>query len=459
MKSMEIFLKRAERAFFAKIGEDKTKDHFSAIKKALNEIPDHIGRDMGSEIPKFIFKITLSLDDYSSDIVEKILEHILIFSQVLLELIDNSRTEIHKRILRQSQNQCRSLLDLMKKFIEKAEEGENFENNPTFENVLHYISGKRTEIIQFKDTELFIKRSEQYFSEIIGQEKAQKYSLNIIESLEKIDKEFQEYMASEIAKYLFKFSQTIQDLSAQKIEALVDRVIIFINAISDLGGNTIAKINQDIIKRSNKKLRSLFDLFKDFIEDNLKNNENMGNRCTLDEIIDHTCGDKKEITQFSDIGGFLKRTENLYASKIGKEKIHVFIEEILEQITKIPENHRKYIGSDITKSLLKYSENISNLSAEEIEQTFTNTISFLKALSDLDYLSQEEVNMHILVRSNQTCRNLIDLYHSFQQHSKKRLRLHLQLFLCQRACAQENGKPVHNTYHKARPGPCLASGP
>ncbi|KKN16312.1 hypothetical protein LCGC14_0977190, partial [marine sediment metagenome] len=105
---MEIFLKRAEKAFIAKIDEEKTYKYFADIKRALKLIPSQFSRDMGSEIPRLLFKISQSLSDKSSEVTEGILKHIIIFTQVLRELTDNSRTEIHQVIMKQSQNQYRS---------------------------------------------------------------------------------------------------------------------------------------------------------------------------------------------------------------------------------------------------------------------------------------------------------------------------------------------------------------
>jgi len=156
---MEIFLKRAEKAFIAKIDEEKTYKYFADIKRALKLIPSQFSRDMGSEIPRLLFKISQSLSDKSSEVTEGILKHIIIFTQVLRELTDNSRTEIHQVIMKQSQNQYRSLLDLMIKFVEKAENKEFLENESTFENILIHVLGVKTQVTEFKDTDLFLKTS------------------------------------------------------------------------------------------------------------------------------------------------------------------------------------------------------------------------------------------------------------------------------------------------------------
>ena len=58
------------------------------------------------------------------------------------ELIDNPKTEIHQIIMKQSNNQYRNLLDLLIKFVEKAEMGEFFENESTFENILMHVLGE-----------------------------------------------------------------------------------------------------------------------------------------------------------------------------------------------------------------------------------------------------------------------------------------------------------------------------
>jgi len=351
---MEIFLKRAEKAFIAKIDEEKTYRYFADIRRALKLIPSQFSRDMGSEIPRLLFKISQTLSDKSSEATEGILKHILIFTQVLRELIDNSRTEIHQVIMKQSQNQYRSLLDLMIKFVEKAEKGEFLENESTFENILIHVLGVKTQVTEFKDTDLFIKRAEKQFFGKIGQTKAIEFSENIILFLKEIDDEIQSYMSSEIAKYLFKFSQNINNLTPKTLESVLKHILLFIKAISDLGGKTIVLINQDIIRRSKKKLRGLFELFKAFLEDVRHGNEIKTEDSTLEDIINHVCGFEEEYIQFTDIGGFLK-----HAEKISKEKVSSYIEHILKLIPEIPDTHRTYIGSDIAKFLLTYSENSS----------------------------------------------------------------------------------------------------
>ena len=416
---MEIFLKRAEKAFIAKIDEEKTYRYFADIKRALKLIPSQFSRDMRSEIPRLLFKISQSLSDKSSEATEGILKHILIFTQVLRELTDNSRTEIHQVIMKQSQNQYRSLLDLMIKFVEKAEMGEFLENESTFENILIHVFGVKTQVTEFKDTDLFIKRAEKLFFGKIGQTKAIEFSENSILFLKEIDDEIQSYMSSEIAKYLFRFSQNINDLTPKTLESVLKHILLFIKAISDLGGKTIVLINQDIIRRSKKKLRGLFELFKAFLEDVRHGNEIKTEDSTLEDIINHVCGFEEEYIRFTDIGGFLKRAEKIYAEKIGKEKASSYIEHILKLIPKIPDTHRTYIGSDIAKFLLTYSEKIKLIKPEDIKRTLSSTNSFLYSIKELDHLNQEEVNKSILFHSNQKARNLIELYKLFLKKSKE----------------------------------------
>ena len=416
---MEIFLKRAEKAYIAKIDEEKTYRYFADIKRALKLIPSQFSRDMGSEIPRLLFKISQTLSDKSSEATEGILKHILIFTQVLTELTDNSRTEIHQVIMKQSQNQYRSLLDLMIKFVEKAEKGEFLENESTFENILIHVLGVKTQVTEFKDTDLFIKRAEKQFFGKIGQTKAIEFSENIILFLKEIDDEIQSYMSSEIAKYLFKFSQNINDLTPETLERVLKHILLFIKAISDLGGKTIVRINQDIIRRSKKKLRGLIELFKAFLEDVRDCNEIKTEDSTLEDIINYVCGMEDEYIQFTDIGGFLKRAEKIYAEKISKEKASSYIDHILNLIPEIPVTHRSYIGSDIAKFLLTYSEKIKLIEPEDLEKTLSSTISFLYSIKELDHLNQEEINKSILLHSNQNARNLIDLYKIFLKKSKE----------------------------------------
>ncbi len=138
---MEILLKRAEKAFIEKIGEVRAFRLFFEIRSALKQIPDQYNRDMESEIPRLLFKNSQTLDNKSTESSERILKHILIFTQVLRELTNKSRAEIHQIIMKQSNNQYRSLLDLLIKFIEKAENSEFLEIEGTFENILIHVLG------------------------------------------------------------------------------------------------------------------------------------------------------------------------------------------------------------------------------------------------------------------------------------------------------------------------------
>ncbi|OLS13528.1 MAG: hypothetical protein RBG13Loki_2838 [Promethearchaeota archaeon CR_4] len=373
---------------------------------------------MSSEIPRFLSKTSQTLRDKSIDVIEGILKHVLYFTRSLTELPIDQRIRIQQIIIKQSQDKLRSLSDVLLKFIEKAEKGDFFENEVTFQNILVHAVQDKIQLPQIKENELYIKQAETQFCKKIGQEKASSYSDKISASLKAIDKEIQNFMISEIAKYLFNFSQTIENLTPESLESILTHILRFINVISDLGGMNQAVINQNILKRSGKKSRGIFDLFLAYIA-KIKENPGMETELgSLEDIMNYVYGLEEKITQFTDVGGFIKRAEKLYAEKIGEAKAKTYCDQILTIIPAIPETHRSYFGSDIAKLLLTYSENIERITPEEIELTLACATTFLISLKELDYLNQEQLNKVILFYSDHKARTLLDFFNAFVNKSR-----------------------------------------
>ena len=419
---MEVFLKRAERPFKAKIGEVKTTSLLENIRKATNEIPAKFRRVIGSEIPKYLFNFSQEVEDLSPVTVEGVLNHILIFSESLKDLINKDRNQVNQMLINRSNNIMRNLSDLLNSFVDKAKSGEIIENLVSFEDLLTHMVGGKVAITQLNDVELFIKRAEKNFSERIGEEKSHNYAEKIKKALEEIDELHRDHMSSEISKYLFKFSQNIDGLSTENLEGILTHILLFSSSISDLEGKNQNQINQEIIRRSKNKLRTLMDLFKAFLDD-AKEGRSLESSENFEDILTYLLGEEGERVQFTDVEAFLKRAEKKYAFIVGQDMIQMLMDELLEAIDQIPEQHREYLGSDLAKFLFKFSETASYHNPEEVELVFNGAIMFASSLIELSDLNKAEINQFIINRSNHQVRSLFDLYKAFLEKIKVRMPL------------------------------------
>jgi hypothetical protein len=200
--------------------------------------------------------------------------------------------------------------------------------------------------------------------------------------------------------------------------------VLFTKSISNSHGKTSEQINQEIIKRSNNKLFTLLDLFKSFIEA-VKENNLLESSESLEDILTHLLGEEEKRVQFSDVEAFLKRAEKKYAMIIGQDMIEMLIEELLESISHIPEQHREYLGSDLAKFLFKFSESASYHEPEKVELVFNGAIMFANSLVELNDLNNAEINQFIINRSNHKVRSLFELYNAFLEKIEIRMPLSL----------------------------------
>ena len=222
-----------------------------------------------------------------------------------------------------------------------------------------------------------------------------------------------------------KDTENIEDLSTGTLENILRHTLLFSNSISNLEGKKWDQINQEIIKRSSNKLRSLMDLFKAFLEEAKKENLLEASE-VLEDILAHLFGEEEERVQFSDIEAFLKRAEKKYANIIGQDMIQMLMEELLDAINQMPEQHRDYLGSDLAKYLFKYSETASYHEPEKVELVFNGAIMFANSLVDIGDLNKAEINQFIINRSNHKVRGLFDLYLAFLKKIEIRMPLSLE---------------------------------
>ena len=419
---MEVFLKRAERQFKEKLGEAQATSTMETIRKTTNEIPATFRRVIGSEIPRFIFNYSQEIEDVSPGIVENVLKHVSIFAESLRDLINKDSSQMNQLLIKRSNNKVRNLSDLLNILVEKAKNGGTLEKGRNFEDVLTYIFGNKAEIAQLNDLELFIKRAEKNFKTKIGDEKSQNYSKKIMSTFSKVDENIQDYINSEFPKYLFKFSQNVENLPAETLERILNHVLLFNKALSNLNGKSKEQINQEIRKRSKNKSFTILDLFIAFLNE-VKNGGSIEKCESLEDILIHLLGKEEKRIQFTDVEAFLKRAEKKYSLIVGQDMIQMLMEELLDAIDQIPEQHREYLGSDLAKSLFKFSETASYHEPEKVEIMFNGAIMFANSLNELSNLNNAEINQFIINRSNHKVRSLFDLFKVFLEKIEVRMPL------------------------------------
>ena len=414
---MEVFLKRAENPFKEKIGEEKTQIGFDNLKEALYLIPGEFSGSLGPEISKTLFNYSQGLKEIPAENVEGILDHFFIFTNSLKDLANQNLKQANQNIIIRSKSELRNLSDLLKYFIEKAKNGEFLKGSKRFEDVLNFIAGESLETTQMDELELFIKRSSENLAQKIGEEKAATFSKELYNALQGIVDDFKGTVDSQIAKNMFKLSQDYYRYTPDIIENIMNHVLIFTLALSDLGGMDRKQVDQEIIRRSKNTVGGLMDLFNIFIE-KAKEGILLEDFKSFDDIITHIFGSEEKRIKFTDVGGFLKRAEEKYITHLGEVKAQKLINDLLGAISEIPEEHGSYLGSDIARFLTKYSETMGNLESKEVEQKLTRSLIFTRSLKDLSDLNQEEINQYIINRSKRKCRNLFELYKLFLETAK-----------------------------------------
>ncbi|MBN1802516.1 MAG: hypothetical protein JW891_13475, partial [Candidatus Lokiarchaeota archaeon] len=416
---VEVFLRRAERPFKEKIGEDKAENMLEKIKKAANEIPAKFRRTIGSEIPKYVFNFSQEIEDISPETVEGVLLHVLLFAESLKDLVNKTGNEVNKMLIDRSGNQMRNLSDLLDAFVNKAKIGSVLENANNFDGILSFMLGGKVEAKQFSDVDLFVNRAEKNFSQRLSEEKLKGFNQQFNDVLQKVDGEIQEYMRSELPKYFFKLSQNLDAFSKEVLQNILDHTISFLIALADISGKTMDQVNQELLRRSKGDTRTILDLYIKLIQSVSQGTCLESNEC-LENVISHLFGKEEVRQQFSDIEAFLKRSEKKYATIIGEDMIQMLIEEFLDAIETIPEIHREYLGSDLAKYIFKRSETASYHEPEKVELMFNTAIMFANSLSEIEDLNKAEINQFLINRSERKVRSLFDLYIAFLEKNAVR---------------------------------------
>ena len=409
---MEIFLKRAKNPFKERIGEEKTRTLFDNLKNSLYLIPGEFSGSLGPEITKFLFTYSQGLEKIPAENVEGILNHFLIFTNSLKDLANQDLKQVNQNLIIRSKSELRNLSDLLQSFVSKAENGEIMKGSESFKDITSFTIGESIEIAKFEEFELFVKRSADNFAQKIGDNKATEFTDEVNKALKNIVDDFKGTADSEIAKYIFKFSEDTYRFYPEVLENILKHIKIFAHSLSDVGGMNRKQVDQEIIRRSKNKLSGLIELFKTFLE-MAKEGNLLESSQNLEKVITHVLGAEEKRKKFTDVGGFLKRAEEKYVRHLGEVKAQTLINDLLIAISEIPEEHGSYLGSDIARYLTKYSETMSNLEPKEVEKTITRSLMFTRSLNDLGDLNQEEINQYVINRSKRKCRNLFELYELF----------------------------------------------
>ena len=408
---MEIFLKRAESPFKEKVGE-KTQIIFDQLKRSLYLIPGEYSGSIGPEITKFLFKYSQGLEKIPDENVEGILNHFLKFTNSLQDLANQNLKQVNQNLIIRSKSEIRNLSDLLQRFVAKAENSEIMKGSEGFEDIISFTIGESIEIAKFEEFELFIKRSADNFAQKTGDDKAAEFSEEVNKALKNIVDDFKGTADSEIAKYVFKFSEDTFRFYPEVLGNILKHILIFAQSLSDVSGMNRKQVDQEIIRRSKNKMSGLIDLFKNFLE-MAKEGNLLQSSQNLEDVITHVLGSEEKRKKFTDVGGFLKRAEEKYIRQLGEVKAQTLINDLLEAISEIPEEHGSYLGSDIARFLTKYSETMGNLESSEIEKKLTRSLMFTRSLKDVNDLSQEEINQYVINRSKRKCRNLFEFYQLF----------------------------------------------
>jgi hypothetical protein len=105
-----------------------------------------------------------------------------------------------------------------------------------FEDVISFTIGESAKIAKFEEFELFIKRFADNFAEKIGDNKAAELSEKVNKVLKNIVNDFKGTADSEIAKYVFKFSEDTFRFYPEVLGNILKHILIFAQSLSDVSG-------------------------------------------------------------------------------------------------------------------------------------------------------------------------------------------------------------------------------
>ena len=286
---MEMFLKRSEKGFSAIIGENKALNYFKDITASLKEIDKSFKNYLDSEIAKFLFSFSQNVEGLSSEILDGVLKHVLMFTKSISDLGNRTKDQITNSIIRRSKNKLRGLFDLFKIFLEEAKKGNVMENEGDIEEIITHTLGSEEKRVQFTDLGGFLKRAERKYAEIIGEEKASSLIDKLLRVIPEIPSNHRIYFGSDISKLLFKFSENAENLEPEYLSLTLTSAVSFIRSIKDIADLSKAETNQYIINRSNREARNLLELYQAFLKKTEVQVFKVNNP-HFDDILVHTFG-------------------------------------------------------------------------------------------------------------------------------------------------------------------------
>ncbi|MBN1214603.1 MAG: hypothetical protein JXA99_04095 [Candidatus Lokiarchaeota archaeon] len=284
-----LFIKRAIDNFKELFEEDYIIYFSEEFSKVFDEIDHSLKDTIGSEIVKFIFKLSQDISRLSKDDIKKKLNAILLFNHALKDTKGKNKNQLDQEIIRRSKNTLGNLFDFFVSFTEKALKSEFKESIKSINDILDLVLGEEKEHVKFTDVGGFLKRVEDKYGRILGNFKAEVMINELLTSLSELPEAHGSYLASDISRYLTKYSETMNKIDPKEIELTLSRSLIFTNSLKELTDLTKEEINQFIINRSKRKIRSLFDLYKLFLKTN-KPIFIKSKNPNFDEIIEYTLG-------------------------------------------------------------------------------------------------------------------------------------------------------------------------
>ncbi len=284
-----LFIKRASDNFRNKLEEEYIQNFSEDFYQALNNIDNNLKGTIDSKLSKYLFKFSQDISRIKSDELKNVLNTHLLFAKSLGNLKGKNKKQLDQEVMRRSKNELNGLFDLFKTFLVKIKEKKFTEVVENIDQIIDFVLGSEKKHVQFTDVGGFLKRVEDKYARILGEIKAQTLIDNLLQALSEIPEIHGSYLASDISRYLTKYSETMNNLESKEIEQTILRSLIFSNSLKELGDLNREEINQFIINRSKRKIRGLFDLYKLFLETN-KPIFIKSKNPSFDEIIEYSLG-------------------------------------------------------------------------------------------------------------------------------------------------------------------------
>jgi len=224
--------------------------------------------------------------------------------------------------------------------------------------------------------DIFFRRAKKNFEEKIGVEKTQNIFENLRNPITLIPEEYKNYIVSEIPKFLFKFSQKLDHLMTSQIENALNHILLFTKSLAELRDKRRLEINDEILKRSNNRMRSLTDLLQGFVSTAI-DGKILEELTCFEDILIHTLGQKVELKSEGKTFPIHVQMASLFEefpiAKEHNERV-TFLSNIVEQCL----NSLKSEQSEEILNLIRES----NLPAEKVNKGYHQKIAEMSGLQE-----------------------------------------------------------------------------